>query len=87
MAKKKTYKTKSKPASVDEPEVAYSENRIHIFNSFEEQADFELKEMAALSSEEVLQDLRKFINIAYGMHGYDPDKLPKKHTIQIIQKG
>ncbi len=61
MAKKKTYKTKPKALKVNEPLAKYGENRIHIFNSFEEQADFELKQMAALSSEEVLKDLRKFL--------------------------
>jgi len=82
MAKKK----KEKPKEVNEPIATYGKRPIHIFNSFEEQADYELKQMAALSPEQILQQLRKFINIAYGMHGYDPNNLPKKHSIKIISK-
>jgi hypothetical protein len=81
MPKKKTVKSKE----VNEPTAIYDERKIHIFNSFEEQAEYELKQMAALSSEQILQQLRKFINIAYGMHGYDPDKLPQKHIIKIVK--
>jgi hypothetical protein len=80
MAKNKKHKTNE----LKEPAVVY-DREIHIFNSFKEQEDYELKQMAMLSPIEILQQLRKFINIAYGMHGYDPDKLPKKHTIKIIE--
>ena len=59
-------------------------NHTQIFNSFEELKAYELNEMAKLSSIEILTQLRKFINIAYGMQGYDPNKLPIKHTIKII---
>ena len=65
---------------------AYGTNHVRVFNSFEEQASYELSQLAALSSEQILQQLRKFINIAYGMHGYNPDKLPKKHFVKIISK-
>lgn len=42
--------------------------------------------MAALNSEQILQQLRKFINIAYAMHGYDPNNLPQSHSIKITQR-
>ena len=86
MPKKKAYKTKEKPTTVAEPNVAYGKRKVHIFKSFEEQEQYELTEMAALSSSEILEQLRRFINIAYGMHGYNPDNLPKKHSIKIISK-
>lgn len=79
MAKSKKHKNE-----LNEPAVEHG-REIHVFNSFKEQEDYELKQMAMLSSIEILQQLRKFINIAYGMHGYDPNKLPKKHTIKIIE--
>ena len=83
MAKNKTYKTKSGKPKVNEPLSAYG-RPMRIFKSFEEQEAYELKQMAALSSEQILQQLRKFINIAYAMHGYDPNNLPKKHFIKIV---
>lgn len=86
MPKKKIYKTKEKPSTVAEPVIDYKKRKIHIFKSFEEQEQYELIEMAALSSLEILEQLRSFINIAYGMHGYNPDNLPKKHSIKIISK-
>ena len=84
MAKKKLYKAVTDKSKVNEPLVGFKTSRVKIFKSFEEQAAYELKEMAALSSEQILQQLRKFINIAYGMHGYNPNSLPKKHFIKII---
>ena len=69
---------------VNEPAAAYHKKQIQIFNSFEEQEAYELKKMAGLSPIEILQQLRQFINIAYGMHGYDPNNLPTKHSIKII---
>lgn len=84
MAKKKLYKTVTDESKVNEPLAGFKTSRIKVFKSFDEQAAHELKEMAALGSLEILQQLRKFINIAYGMHGYSPDNLPKKHFIKII---
>lgn len=84
MAKKKLYKAVKDESKVNEPLAVFKTSRIKIFNSFDEQAAYELKEMATLSSVQILQQLRKFINIAYGMHGYNPDSLPKKHFIKII---
>jgi hypothetical protein len=66
--------------------VIYTHREMHFFNSFEEQAAYELKEMAALTPHEILQQLRHCITIAYGMHGYDPDKVPTKHSVRIIEK-
>ncbi|HVA97297.1 MAG TPA: hypothetical protein VNG53_00260 [Bacteroidia bacterium] len=84
MAKKKNSKSKSN--KVSEPTANYQSKKITFFNSFEEQAAYELKQMAALSSIQILQQLRKFINIAYGLHGYNPNKLPKKHSVRIVLK-
>ena len=83
MTKKKTYIPKPKLSTAKEPTVAYGANRIKIFQSFEEQAAFELEQMAKLSSIEILQQLRQLINVAYGMKGYNPENLPTKHTITI----
>lgn len=79
MAKSKKHKNE-----MNEPAVEYG-REIYFFNSFKEQEDYELKQMALLSPIEILQQLRQFINVAYGMHGYDAKKLPKKHTIKIIE--
>ncbi len=68
---------------VNEPQ-AFIKREIRIFASFEEQEEFERKQMQQLSPEERLMQMRQFINIAYGMHGYNPDNLPKKHTVKII---
>ncbi len=68
---------------INEPAVPYSMN-IKIFHSFEEQEEFDRKEMAMLTPIQRLQHLRTFINIAYGMHGYNPNNLPTKHSIEII---
>jgi hypothetical protein len=86
MTKKKTIKPNDDLQAVNEPVGTYVPHRIRFFKSFEELNDFELQEMASLSPEKILQDLRNFINTAYGMHGYNPDKLPTIHTIKIIQK-
>ena len=81
MKKKKENKNQDQ---VNEPLAVYG-NKLRFFHSFEEQEQAELEEMAALSSVEILQQLRRFINIAYGMHGYNPDVLPSKHNISNIK--
>ena len=68
----------------NEPLVPYTKT-FKIFNSFEEQELHELKEMASLTSHEILLHMRKVINLAYGMHGYDAKNLPKHHTISNIK--
>ena len=75
---------KKKQNQANEPQSAYS-RPFKIFNSFEEQQEYELNEMAKLTGEEILKQMRQMINVAYGMHGYDPKNLPKKHDIVIIQ--
>ncbi len=62
-----------------------NKNTFRVFASFEEKELFELQEMAALSPLERLQQLRLMINVAYGMHGYNPDKLPTQHHIYGIR--
>jgi len=84
MAKKK-YKRKEKKTEVKEPVGAYAKRSIRIFNSFEEQENYELEQMAAQSPLVILQQMRAFINAAYGMHGYNPDKLPAKHFVRIVK--
>ena len=84
---KKKYKTKKAvPEEVIDPLSIYKNSRIKFFNSFEEQEEYELREMAKLSPVEILQQMRQLINIAYGMHGYDPKKLPKKRNLTIGKK-
>lgn len=86
MRKRKTYQPSKKKQKVNEPLATYKSKGIRIFNSFEEQAEYELQQMAVLSPEQILKQLRQFINIAYGMHGYDPENLPKKHFVKIITR-
>jgi len=83
MAKSK--KKKKETNELKEPVVGYGHNLV-FFNSFEEQEEYELREMALLSPLEILQQMRKFINLAYGMHGYDPKNLPKKHFIKFPRR-
>lgn len=59
-------------------------NQLEIFKTIEEKNDFERISMSKLSSIECLQRMRKFINLAYGMHGFDPENLPKTREIKII---
>lgn len=75
---------KNKQNKLNEPQASY-ERPFQVFKSFEEQQAYELMEMSKLTGEQILQQMRQMINIAYGMHGYDPLKLPKKHDIDIIQ--
>ena len=69
---------------VNDPMAAYAGQRIRIYKSFEEAEDADRKYMASLSPAQTLEQMRKFINTAYGMTGYDPLKLPKERTIKII---
>ncbi len=75
---KKAPKKKKTLDEVVEPAVEYQQRKILVFNSFEEQEEYELNQMALLSPEETLQQLRMMVNRAYGVHGYNPDQLPKK---------
>ncbi len=69
--------------NVQEPQNVY-EHPIKIFKSFEEQNDFERREMAKLSPIEVMTQMRQLINKAYGMKGYGPAIVPKERSIKII---
>ncbi|MGZ5244260.1 MAG: hypothetical protein ACXWEY_11460 [Bacteroidia bacterium] len=60
--------------------------KLKIYKSFEEQEEAERTYSLSLTPIERLMHLRKSINLAYGMHGYDPDNLPKKHSIKIISQ-
>ena len=80
----KKEKDDDKPNKVDEPEIVYGKKSLRIYNSFEEQREDELKYMASLTPTERLMEMRKLINLAYGLHGFDPANLPEKHTIKIV---
>jgi hypothetical protein len=73
-----------KPRKLSEPQINYDSSRIKIFKSFKEQEEYELQQMANLTPHQILEQLRKLINTAYCMHGYDPANLPLKHDIKII---
>jgi len=80
---KPPHKPRKKADEVNEPAVAYGHNLI-FFNSFEEMNRYDREQMAKLTTLQIFQNLRRLINLAYGMHGYDPSKLPKKHNIKIV---
>lgn len=85
MAKKKKYKTSDKENELKDSLSPYTEKKsVVIFKSFEEQEEYNRAQMAKLTPLERLQHLRKMINVAYGMFGYDPDNLPTKHKITIL---
>ena len=75
---------KNKQNKLNDPQASY-QRPLKIFNSFEEQQEYELDEMAKLTGEDILRQMRQMINVAYGMHGYDPTNLPEKHDIIFIQ--
>ena len=76
-------KVKSKKKVVKEPKTVYKKSSFRIFHSFEEQAQYELEKMATRTGIESLRLLRRCINVAFMMHGYNPAKLPKKHKLKI----
>ena len=80
----KKYKSGIIKKKVSEPKSSYQKSTLRVFNSFEEQNLYELKEMASLTPLELLQRMRAYINLAYGMRGYNPENLPKKHFIRIL---
>lgn len=84
--KRKHIKPLQKRKKLDEPSLAYKKEKsnLMIFKSFEEQEEYNRLQMANLTPYESLLYLRKMINIAYGMHGYNPDNLPTKHKITIL---
>lgn len=58
---------------------------LNIYNSFEEQAEANRKEIAMLSSSELMTALRKIININFKLNNVDIYNLQKKHSIKIIK--
>jgi hypothetical protein len=82
--KKKKKEKEEEESLAKEPTGVYEKKSLRFYNSFEEQEMDELMHLASLSPIEVLTDMRRFINTAYGMHGFDPNNLPKKHSIKII---
>ena len=84
MKNKKEIKREVEQSLAKEPTGVYTKKSLRFYNSFEEQEQDELLHLASLSPIEVLRDMRRFINTAYGMHGFDPNNLPKKHSIKII---
>lgn len=88
MAAQKKYSLKRKDLpTVKDEFISYSEDKLLIMNSQEELELYELKRMAGLSPVQLLTEMRQLINLAYGMHGFDPTDLPKKHSIKIIRSG
>jgi hypothetical protein len=57
---------------------------IRIFKSFEEQEMHVIKNMARSTPLQQMEFLRKIIDRSYAMHGFDPTKIPMKHTITIL---
>jgi hypothetical protein len=84
MSSKKLKKKNRISSDAKEPLMVYNANSVRVFNSFDHQADWERSEMAKLNGYECLLRLRQYINIAYQMHGFDPDSLPHNHSIKIV---
>lgn len=64
MKNKKTYKTKSKTSTVNEPLSSYGDTRIIFFKSFEEENEFAAKERAEIPHDKrmiYIEELRKRI--------------------------
>lgn len=57
-----------------------------VYNLFEDLETQELIHMLSLKPAQRFAELRRFINTAYRMRGYDPDSLPKKRRIVIVSK-
>lgn len=58
---------------------------ITFYNSFEEQEEANRKQMASLSTAELMLALRKVINIHYKLNNTDIYNLPIKHSIKIVK--
>jgi hypothetical protein len=58
---------------------------IRIFGSVEDAANEQRAYWASLTPLERMINLRKLINMSYGMHGYDPDHLSPEHHIEIVR--
>lgn len=58
---------------------------ITFYNSFEEQEEDNRKQLAKLTSSELMLALRKLINVNFRLDNIDRSSLPNKHTIKIIE--
>lgn len=66
LKKNKPYKNNSKADVVNDTQVNYSvSKKIHFFQSFEEEKEFEAKKQASLSYEERMHQLEKLRKIVY----------------------
>jgi hypothetical protein len=74
-------KKKKDENELNDPMAVYGNSRIVIFNSLEEQEEYNAKVAAALSPLECLEHMRKLINVGYRLNGIDMDKPPTKHSI------
>ena len=61
-----------------------SNHRIRIYKSFEEADQADRIYMANLTPVQTLEQMRMFINKAFGMKGFDPSDLPIERNIKII---
>lgn len=85
MKKNKKLNSEILDIKLSEPLIKYGkEDGFKVFSSFDEQSEYEYQQLSKLSGIEILIHLRKFINIAYAMHGYNPENLPQKHSIKIV---
>jgi len=81
MAKKKSYKTKSKPAKVKEAALTYGTKRI-TFSTMETQNDIQLKYALSISPVERLLLMRKLND--YAFKNNKPEKILTKPTKLIF---
>lgn len=81
-AKKEAKKTAPKKLAMNKP----VERPQQVYNLFEDLETQELIHMLSLRPAQRFAELRRFINTAYRMRGYDPDSLPKKRRIIIVSK-
>lgn len=59
-------------------------HKLKFYSSQEELDEAELKRMREMTPEERMREMRLHINLAYGLHGFDPNNLPTKHTLTFI---
>jgi hypothetical protein len=59
---------------------------LKFYNSHEEQEEDRSREMSKFSGLENLINLRRLINISYGMHGYDPNKPTGLHNLIFTER-
>ena len=68
-------------SKADEPQAAYIKKTLHIFKSFEEQAESEYKELASLTPEQHLQNAVELIKRVYGIKEENGEEKEKKERI------